>query len=81
MHKFWAGELEKEMRNVQIGTTYGKQWKKERTVDCMPVPLVLGVEEAHGRYGEGLRECVRDAGRSVKEEWKDLRTCCGGEQT
>lgn len=57
VHKFWAGELEKEMRNVQTGTTYGKQRKKDRTGDCMPVTLVLRVEEAHGRYGRGLRVC------------------------
>lgn len=25
VHKFWAGELEKEVRNVEIGTTYGMQ--------------------------------------------------------
>lgn len=56
------------MRNVQIGTTCGKQWKRERTGDSTAVPSVLGVERAHGRCDKGLRECVRDAGRSVEEE-------------
>lgn len=56
------------VRNVQIGTTYGKQWKRERTGDGTAVSSLLGVEGVHGRCGKGLRARVRVAGRSVKEE-------------
>lgn len=72
-------ELKKEVKSMQIGTTYGTQWEREGTQNCMPVPLVSWVEKAHGRDSEGLRERVRGAGRSVKEEWKDVRTCYVGE--
>lgn len=54
VHKCWAGEFDEEMRNMQTETTYRKRGKKEQTEDCVAVPSVLGEEEAHGRYGEGL---------------------------